>query len=348
MATPYTDAGIKGIQTFARHLELFCDSRPEVYGGLLAFMAFCVQHPGRKIRFAPVLKGIPGDGKSLLLSVLAAAMGERNVSSAGPSIVMNSGGFTDWAHGACVIGMEEMAMRGKNRYAIANSIKENITNVRVTINRKGKGQLPIINVSNFLCFTNFNDAVPLEDEDRRWWVIFSPYATLADAARANGVMAMKEVYDVIWETIEKHPGELRSWLLSMPIPEWFAPDGHAPDTREKHKMRNSGEDEDHSIARQVIEAGAYGVSREVVSSACLTKAMRAVCMLEGVELPKSTQVNRLMVDLGYSSAGVVKWKGQAHRVWSTAAVSNDTLREKLDSTVSGCEQVAIPPPIVTL
>lgn len=334
LTSPYTPEGIKGINTFAKHLELFCGGRQDVYGGVLAYMAFNVQNPGTKIRYAPVFKGIPGDGKSLLLEVLRAAMGARNVSSAGPAIVMNSGGFTDWAHGACVIGMEELWMQGKGRYAIANAIKENVTNSRVTINRKGKGQLPVVNVSNFICFTNHGDAIPLEDEDRRWWIIFSPYERIADVARAHGVVSMAEVYDVIWDTVYKHPGELRAWLLSMAIPATFDPNGHAPWTPEKESMRGSGDDEDHAIARQVIATGAYGVSQYVLSSACLTRAMNAICIMENVELPKGKRVKELLNDLGYRWIGSIKWKGGAHRVWARSSVSEDSVREYLDRTVT--------------
>jgi len=334
MTSPYTAEGIKGIHTFARHLELFCGCRPEVYGGVLAYMAFNVQNPGKKIRYAPVFKGIPGDGKSLLLEVLRAAMGARNVSSAGPSIVMNSGGFTDWAHGACVIGMEELWMQGKGRYAIANAIKENVTNSRVTINRKGKGQLPVVNVSNFICFTNHGDAIPLEDEDRRWWIIFSPYERIADVAKAHGVVSMAEVYDVIWNVVYKHAGELRAWLLSMVIPASFDPNGHAPWTPEKESMRGSGDDEDHAIARQVIATGAYGVSALVLSSSCLTKAMSAICIMEGVELPKGRKVKELLNDLGYRWMGLHKWRGSTHRLWAKNSVSQDSLKGEMDRTVT--------------
>lgn len=335
VATAYTAEGIAGIHTFAKHLECFCGGRPEVYGGLLAWMAFNVQNPGVKVRFAPILKGIPGDGKSLLSSVMAAAMGKRNVSTAGPAIVMNSGGFTDWAHGACVIGMEEMMMTGKSRYAIANAIKENVTNNNVTINRKGKGQLPIINISNFICYTNHNDAIPLEDNDRRWWVIFSPYTRKQDVMAANGVASLKAMFDVIWYAVHNRAGELRKWLLELPVPEWFDPNGDAPDTPEKAAMRASGEDEDMAIARQVIEEGRPGIGSHVVSSACLSTAMKAVCITEGVDLPRSSRLHHVLASLGYSSNPPIKWNGRTHRVWSLGTMNRDTLRYHLDRTVTG-------------
>lgn len=336
--TEYTTAGVTGIQTFASLLERFCGGRQDVYGTLLAWMAFNVQNPGNKVRWAPILKGVQGDGKSLITSVMAAAMGERNVSSVGPSVVMNQGGFTDWAHGACVIGMEELKMEGKNRYAMANAFKDNVTNSRVTINRKGRGLLPIINISNFIAYTNFTDAVPLEDNDRRWFVVFSPYRTIHDLLAANGLTTVDELgrtFDAVWHAVHKCPGELRKWLLEMPVPESFKPDGHAPDTPEKASMRASGEDETHSIARQVIATGAHGVSVEALSTACLSKAIERVYLTEGIETPKTTKLTKMLTDLGYMSHGLVKWNGYPHRVWVLSTMSNEQVRYHLDTTVTG-------------
>jgi primase-polymerase (primpol)-like protein len=347
VAAAYTPTGLAGIQAFATMLNSFCSNRAEVYGYLLSWMAFNVQNPGVKVRFAPILKGIQGDAKSMLTSVLAAAMGERNVASVGPSIVMNSGGFTDWAHGACVIGMEELKLEGKNRYAIANAFKDNITNSRVTINRKGKGHLPIVNISNFIAYTNFVDAIPLEDTDRRWFVIFSPYTCVADVVKALGLPntdALAKMMDAIWDAIHKCPGELRKWLLEMEVPEWFKPNAAAPWTDEKGFMKASGENEDHAIARQVIATGAFGVCREVVSTSCLATAMRAICIVEGVEVPKTSALSKMLGDLGYMSTNrVIKWSGKSHRVWVLSALSNEQIRYHLDTTVTGY----IEPPLVT-
>ena len=334
----FTPKGLAGIHAFAKHLNCFCGGRQEVYGFLLAWMAFNVQNPGVKVRFAPILKGVQGDGKSLVTSVLGAAMGERNVASVGPSVVMNSGGFTDWAHGACVIGMEELNMEGKNRYVIANAFKDNITNSRVTINRKGKGLLQIVNISNFIAYTNFNGAVPLEDNDRRWYVVFSPYTSVHDAVKALGLAnteALGQMFDAIFDAVRDCPGEFRKWLMEMAIPEWFKPNAHAPDTDEKQRMRSSGEDEEHAIARQVIATGAFGVCRDVLSSSCLSVAMRAVCIMEGSEIPKSSKLAKMLTDIGYQSYGVVKWSGKTHRVWAISPMSNEQLRYHLDTTVTG-------------
>lgn len=338
----YTPEGIEAIHLFAKHLLLFCAGRQDVYGGLLAWMAFNVQNPGRKIRYAPLLKGIAGDCKSVIGSVLKAAMGHRNVSEVGPKLVVNSGGFTDWAHGACVIALEEMMMQGKERYAIANAIKENITNDFVTINRKHRGNLPIINVSNFIGTTNHSNAVPIEDGDRRWWVIFSAFSTMAQIAALHGVEDFPRHFRKVFISLQAHGGQWRKWLLEMVVPDSFDPDGHAPMTDEKALMRNSGENEDHSIARQVIEAGAPGVTPEALSSASLTGAMRVVCMMDGADVPKGIKVNEMLNDLKYVALCTLKINGKIHRVWAKPGVSRDRARALLEESYQVCSPVSGP------
>lgn len=338
VAQAYTQVGLTAINRFCAHLWGFTSGRIEVYQGLLDFMAHNVQKPGVKIRYAPLLKGVQGDGKSQIVEVLAAAMGSRNAVGVGPSLVSNSGGFTDWAHGACVIAMEEMMMTGRQRYAIANAIKENITNGRVTINRKGKGPLRIINVSNFIGFTNFTDAVPLEDGDRRWWIIFSPYQSRTEMAMALGygsVEGLGKGFDEIWHSLHSNAGEWRKWLLELKISDSFNPNASAPSTDEKMIMKDSGEDELHAIAKQVIGHGAYGVARDAFSSAALFNAMRAVTVADGIDLPKTSGLNNLYTQLGFRSVGAVKWQGRTHRVWVKGAMNNEMIRERLDSTVTG-------------
>lgn len=350
-ALHHSPEGTLAIEAFAKHLHAFCGGRNDVYGTVLAWMAYNVQNPGAKVRFAPILKGVPGDGKSLITTVMAAAMGERNVATVGPSVVMNTGGFTDWAHGACVIAMEELKMEGKNRYMVANAFKDNVTNSRVTINRKGKGLLPIINISNFIAYTNFVDAVPLEDNDRRWFVVFSPYRTVQDACDALGVgnaEGLGKMFDMIFDGARTHAGEFRKWLIEMAIPEWFKPNGHAPDTPEKGRMRSSGEDEEHAIARQVIATGAIGVTQQAICTSYLSRAMRSICIMEGSEVPKTSKLAKMLTHLGYQSCGrLIKWNGKPERVWILSDMTNDQIRYQLDTTVTGNKgDISLLPPLL--
>lgn len=338
IAIEYTPQGVEAIDAFQRHIKAFCGQRPEVYTNLFDWMAWVVQNPGKKCRWAPLLKGIQGDGKTLILEAVRAAMGAANVRSLNNKLLKSD--FGDWQEGSCVAGIEELMMTGRQRYDVANSLKEPIANSSLTINRKGRTSgADIINVTNYIAFTNYVDAAPLEDSDRRWWVVFSPFTSKGAVANAQGltVEGLFKMYETIFNSFKNHRAEWRKFLIDYQVSGNFYPNRDAPLTEEKNEMRISGEDVHEGIARQCIEHGSVGVGRSVLSSSCLTAAMRAVCLQDGIEPPKTTSVNHMLTRLGYSQVAMqVKWDGKPHRVWwkRGEVVNNSTavLRSMLELT----------------
>lgn len=335
VAQHYTQAGLDGINAFLRHVQAFCGNRQDVYVNFVDFMAWCVQNPGKKVRYAPLLKGCQGDGKSMIVSAIRAAMGDTNVGSVGPALLCAD--FNDWAEGTCVTGFEEIMITGRKRYSVANNLKEPISNDRLTVNRKGHPGKAIINVTNYLAFTNFVDAVPLEDSDRRWWVIFSPYASLASLRAALGFNdeQLMQHYALIFDSMSNQRGEWRKFLTEYQVSAAFRPNAGAPHTAEKAEMRSSGEDAAEAVARQILETGAVGVTSTLLSSSALTSAMKTICVQDGIEIPKTSSVNHMLSRMGFSQMeGTIKWDGKNHRVWwkrgELGAISNEGIRMLLD------------------
>lgn len=341
-ATAMTDAGIAAIERFKLHLWMLCGRRERVYENLLSFMAHCVQFPGKLIRWVPIIKGTEGDGKSMITGVMAAAMGERNVASFGPEIIANSGGFTDWAHGVAFATLEETYMTGRERFAIINRVKQYITNNKVSINPKGGKPKKVINTECKMAFTNHNDGIPLDEEkDRRWFVIFTPYETLTQMRTQLGFdseIAARSHFDAIFASLEREPGQWRAWLQSLTIPAWFTADGAAMMTDEKKIMAQSGVDDIESLARSIVEEGAHGVTATVLSSACLSSALRQRAISAGMEVPKTTSLHHLFNRLGYMKmTKAVKWLNAAHYLWIKPGTDqdNDHLRKVLDDSRLG-------------
>lgn len=337
--TPYTDAGVAAINLFMRHLWTFCGARQVVYEELLSFLAHNVQHPGVKIRWAPLLKGMQGDGKSIIGDVLQAAMGFRNIGRISNKAIQSE--YNDWAAGYAVSCIEEIMMTGSRRYAIANAIKENLSNSTLGLNRKGRTAITVRNVTNYIAFTNHGDAIPLEDDDRKWLIIFSASNGLSDLLRNYGVPSahelQRQVFTPIFDSLHREPGQWRKWLLECPITAGFDPNGRALDTAEKGSMRASGESTHDEIARMVIMEGAYGVTENVIDSASLSHAMRIACVAAGAEIPKTTALNHMLARLGYvryTNNAFIKWDGASRRIWwkhgCVPVPSNEWLRAELD------------------
>jgi hypothetical protein len=346
VAAQYTDAGVAGIQAFQSMLWDMCGRREYVYFNLLWWLAHNVQKPGVKIRWSPILKGTPGDAKTILSNVLRAAMGYRNVSVTGNSTLRASGGFNDWAVGAAVNVIEEIHLVGKDRHLLYNATKEFITNDVVNINAKGGKTYKTWNITNHLANSNHNDALPLDEQDRRWFVIFTPWESLA-AMRTycdlsdDAWKARTKAVDTAWRSCGS---ELRAWFLSLPIGPGFDPDGSAPETPERLQMIASSKEDAESVAQSLIEeGGSIGITRNVISSSCLTNALKVRASSEGYEVPRSTALNHMLTRLGFSKLPkMVKWRAYPHTIWIRNGFNGD-IRYELETSYLPLTQPLTPP-----
>ena len=335
-ATEFTEAGVRGIEAFKLHLWDMCGRREPVFNKMLWWIAHNVQNPGVKIRWSPVLKGVHGDGKTLLSAVVRAVMGYRNTSVTGNSMLTNSGGFTDWAMRAAVNFIEEIMLVGKARHQLYNAMKEYISNDIISINSKGgKAAADYYNITNHFALTNHNDAIPMEPTDRRWFVVYTPWYSLEDMYRYCGLSeAAWEARAAAIDYCYKHcAGEMRAWLLSVPIGADFKPNASAMMTEEKRMMTATSQDDIEGIALQIIEDGAVGVSKSVFASSSLSNLLRLRANQDGLDVPKTTGLSHMFTRMGFSKLPKdMKWRGQSHTIWIKNGFAGDA-RSELDQTV---------------
>jgi hypothetical protein len=334
---PYTDKGVAGIGAFQSMIFDMCGRRQSVFLNFLYWLAHNVQHPGVKIRWSPIIKGVHGDGKTLAASVLRAAMGYRNVSTTSNNNVSNQGGFTDWAVRGAVNVIEEIMLTGKPRHALYNAMKEFITNNITDINPKGGKPYQTFNTTNHWANTNHNDALPLEPTDRRWFVIFTPWSSLEEMMRYCGVDAQgwKARTDAIDHAMRHCAGELRAWFLSVEIPATFDINGSALMTPEKKRMMASGVDDAESAAAAIIADGGVGITDNVLSSSMLSTQLSYRANQDGFEVPQKTSLNHMLTRMGYSKLEKqIKWNGRTHTIWLKNGVEldNEAVRFALDTS----------------
>ncbi|MCL4709617.1 MAG: bifunctional DNA primase/polymerase [Pseudorhodoplanes sp.] len=200
---------------------------------VLDYLALLVQRPAEKIHFALLVRGAQGTGKSWIGRLMAKMIGRRNVVT--PSNDEVTSRWTVWMEGAQLAIIEELMALG--RLEVANRLKPVITETTLRIEEKGRSHYSIPNCLNFLCFTNHEDAVPIERGDRRWLVIFSPAAKRNDA-----------YYDGVFEFLKGDgPSFVKRWLLDRKVA--LNPKGVAPSTSGKEAMRrlSLGDAENHLL-----------------------------------------------------------------------------------------------------
>lgn len=318
------------IDVVVRHITILAGGRPEVVATMLDWLAHNVQKPGVKIRWAPLWKGVEGDGKTVMGSLLASVMGRINVRNVSPKVLATD--FTGWAEGAAVAVLEEIKLTGHNKYDILNSLKPFITNDSIEVHSKGKDTREAINTVNYIAFTNYPDALPLTDTDRRWWTVFTPFMSRDDMAAAVSHLAddLGAYFDTLHDVIQQQPAVLRRWLLDYPISAAFKPNGSAPMTDEKALMIGMGTTEEEDAVLDVLanceasdvpgeERGpTRGVTPTLFSSRCMGDAL----VLSDLDVAiNTTSRNRLFSKVGFTKLPKkVKWNGEAHTIWVKGAV----------------------------
>lgn len=333
------------IKLVTQHIDLLSGGRPEVTATMIDWLAHNVQKPGVKIRWAPLWKGVEGDGKTVMGSLLASVMGRINVRNVSPKVLATD--FTGWAEGAAVAVLEEIKLTGHNKFDILNSLKPFITNDSIEVHSKGKDTRESVNTVNYIAFTNYSDALPLGDTDRRWWIVFTPFTSRGDMETAVRGMApnLGIYFDRLHDAIQQHPAVFRRWLLDYRISDTFRPNGSAPMTAEKAVMISMGSSEEEDAVRDVLStceasatpgderAAVRGVTPNLFSSRCMGDAL--VLSDADISINGYTR-NKLFGQVGFTKLPKkVKWNGEAHLIWVKGGLNPEPelVRQILDKTL---------------
>jgi hypothetical protein len=329
-----TPEAMQAIQPVIDHIANLCGKREKETQWLMDFIAYSTQNIGKKIKHSPLIQGFEGDGKSTIADVIACCLGGRNVKPLPPTALQDK--FTGWAEGSCMVVLEELRVAGHNRFDVLDTIKPMITNDTIDIRRMNRDNYSIVNVTNYIAFTNHRDALPLNDHDRRWGILFSPYTDIHDMARDVG--DIYEYFGKIRNAIANFGGEIRRFFLDFKISDDFKAYGHAPITDEKRSMIAAEKGSELLDLIEFIKKGGYGYSTSIISSSLLMKAIENNSFSD-YEFPEINHKNmrRIFENMGYMKVDKqVKWNGVPQRLWvkKAADFDNDRCRQLLNETLS--------------
>lgn len=327
-----TDEGHKAIKRIKRHIKMICGTHndAEIFTQWLAHQ---IQYPGVKILWSPVIQSIQGLGKSFFGELMRLCLGNSNVGTVSPNQITSD--FNGWAVNKAVNVLEELRVKGKNRHDVINALKPLITDRKIQINQKGVPQYDTYNVTNYICFTNYRDAIPIEGDDRRWWIIFSRVESLDELEFL--VNEKKETYfPNLFEALRSHYKEIRKWLKDYPITDKFMAMKQAPSTIYKTSMISMEEEKFDGLheLRELVEKGGEKFNSDIISSSHVFSEL----MLEHPEIHlNNRERNMLLKKLGYiKAAKTVKIDGEPLRIWTKRPMSNEEMRtEIMNSLVCG-------------
>ncbi|MBC8640184.1 hypothetical protein IAG25_25465 [Caballeronia sp. EK] len=319
-ATEYTDEGVAAILTVRTHIRQLTGEKGYLSGDweadkvacyLESWIAMNVKQPGKTIGFCPLIKGIQGDGKTIIFQgLMAALLGDANVSTVnGDQITKKSG----WAKGSAMVCIEEVKPEsGEIRSAVTDKLKTYVTNPKVEIEDKWVKRHIVPNGTNYAALTNYENAIPLDLTDRRYMVVFTPWRTIAQFVEVNGQ------YEKYFERLASsfdHAAQLRKFFNEYELAAGFKWNMRAPDTESKKVMINAEEaDMGMSKIKAYIEHGELGVSKDIIAARLLQEHIQR----------DTGEVNRMRrqiatmlgTKLGWTRAPEdVRWEGGTYTVY---------------------------------
>jgi hypothetical protein len=253
---------IEAVEKCKKHFEiLFPDERERNL--VIDFLAYTVQYPKEKITWGILIQGVDGAGKSWIQSLMSAAIGGVNVNLVNGSSLLEN--FTSWAEGYRMVFIEEVRIKGLHKYEIVNKMKPYIANPTVPVRRMRNDPYKVRNVTNYVLFTNYIDALPLDRSDRRYLVVRTAFQTVSHIRK---FMDENPTYfEDIFNIVDFDGPCLRYWLSEHKISDEFRPKGYAPDTEAKRLMIEESEetDETEDLEELINSSADPFISNEVLS-----------------------------------------------------------------------------------
>lgn len=209
------------VSIFIDHVQyLFPDKRDQDI--FLDWFAYNIQFPGKKIMWALVILGGQGIGKSFFAFIFRNLLGEFNVSC--PTNEQIHDKYTDWQKGCQLVIIEELMARG--RIDLLNKLKPIITELWTMIREMYTPPHRYPNRFNIIAFTNHENALPIDNDDRR-------YGILESKVTAQGT----DYYNRLWSWAEKpeSTAALLHYFKQRDISH-FKRHARAPSTKAKEAM----------------------------------------------------------------------------------------------------------------
>lgn len=280
-----------------RDRELFID-----------YMAHLIQG-GARPDWAILLQGVQKDGKTFFARLLSSMLGFENVNNLTADALDEK--YSPWAEGSQVNFFEEIKLHGHNRYDVLNRLKPKISNAVVDVRRMGVDRYQVVNTAAYILTTNFRDAIPIEDGESRYLILFSRFQ------RPEDLEAFKrkdpQYYNRLHDALDESRGAIRRWFLDrVPGPE-FNHVGRAPDSAARREMIGYTMSEERSILDEIIEdSPEMDLSSTLLNSRKLSDEMHA----RDQEPPYGRAMTRFLLDAGFTRLKKVRVGDTIDIYWS--------------------------------
>lgn len=292
-------------RVFLKHMENLI-AEPDYRRTVIDFLAFLVQNPGRKIRWAVLLQGAQGCGKTALAEVMRAVLGGAHVKTVDSNALHSQ--WNDWSVGHQLVTLEEIRVAGTNRHEVMNVLKPLISNARISVNQRFMDNRELPNRTNYLLFTNHHDSLAITDDDRRYFVLKSRLQT-----REQVVALGRGYFEKLFEIIHDRAAELRHFFENWQVSEDFPADSHAPMTTYLADLVETSVNDTHQIVRQIIKEGETPLVKPDLVS---IQKLRECVILAGGKDSSMQYLGNLLREEGFVKDRRVMVDGDRHNMWT--------------------------------
>lgn len=264
---------------------------------LLAYMAACVQYPGAKLQWCPVLQGMEGNGKTVLIEVMTHAIGYRYTHLPNAQDLGDNGSkFNAWILRKMFVGIEEITVA--ERHDILEALKPLVTNRRIEIQGKGSNQVTGDNRANFMMCCNKKNAIPASVDKRRYAIFFTAQQKLSDlSAYGMSPRYFRELYD--WLRNCHGHAIVNHFLRTYPIPQELNPAyelQRAPATSSTGEALVLGAGRIEQEVNEAIAEGKRGFADGWISSNALDQLLKDI---GGTRAMSPRARIEMLADMGY-------------------------------------------------
>ena len=263
---------------------------------LFDYMAHCVKYPGYKIPWAPLLQSTEGIGKTIFREVMQHSLGIMYVySPKAPELVKSGSTFNAWMRAKLMIMVDEIKI--DERRELIEILKPMVTDNRVEIQGKGVDQDMEDNPANWLFFSNYKDAIPINKNGRRFPIFYSALQS-ADDIQAAGMG--EEYFKGLWAWLREGGGlrYLAHWLLNYPIEKGALP-VRAPNTSSTAEALSLSRSPMENIIVESVADGLTGFRGGYVSTLAVVARAKAA----GLRNPANRTVQNCLENMGYIPIG---------------------------------------------
>ncbi len=298
----------------AKHMTyLFGDDDSDQSGAiLLAYLAHIVQSPSKPPLWAVLLFGEAlGTGKTLMLEIIRNAIGGSNFKNFDGNALKEV--FTSLGAFGLLHVIEEIHLNGTSRWSLINDLKPRITNSTVKVRKMHQDAFDQERYARIIATSNYPDALPVTEADRRWCVLQTYGFETTDQVNAfkqtdQGTTHFAELARL---KEEEWGGAVLEYFQNFQINAAVFNPHLPPVTAAKRRMAHASRSDNTFIMLEAIEAhGRADITTDSVLNITRLKKLvaesnqKATSNDEYITLPTRKELGYALAALGFRSSPV--------------------------------------------